>query len=214
MIRIFGFDVSTWTNRVRFAANSMGLDYDYVVIDLLSGQGQTPEYRAIHPAGKVPAMDDDGFRLFESGAICRYLAEKTGSPLYPASLKERAVVDQWTEFSAQHVAKAMEKVFFNRVFHRVIGVDSDERSLQEGLGFLDRFLPIVEGQLGKSRYLARDELSLADFALLAWLDPAELCELDLTGYPILVEWRGRLMQEAFYTRCFSSYGDAFQSLPA
>lgn len=214
MLKLYGFDASTWANRVRFVANSLGLDYEYVRVNLIAGEGQTPEFLGMHPAGKVPAMDDDGFHLFESGAISRYLAEKAGSSLYPTGLQVRAQVDQWTEFAAQHIAKAMERIFFNRVFYQVLNVEKDERSLQEGLQFADRFLPIVDTQLGKYRHFAMDDLTLADFVLLAWLDPAELCEIDLSGYPNIMRWRTRLMQEEFYTRCYNSYQEMFQSLGA
>ncbi len=214
MLKIYGFDASTWANRVRFVANSINIDYEYVRVNLLTGEGQNPEFLTIHPAGKVPAMDDSGFRLFESGAITRYLAEKAKSDLYPEELQKRALVNQWTEFATQHIARAMEKIFFNRVFYKVINIDKDERSLQDGLNFFDRFLPIVESQLGNFRHFAMDELTLADFVLLAWLDPSEVCGLDLSEYPNTKQWRARLMQEDFYTRCHNNYQDAFQSLSA
>ncbi|MGH8500518.1 MAG: glutathione S-transferase family protein, partial [Methylococcales bacterium] len=140
MLKIYGFDVSTWSNRVRFTANALGLDYEYNRVNLLAGDGQTREYLAIHPAGKVPAIDDDGFMLFESGAITRYLADKAGSSVYPSDLRTRARVEQWTEFAAQHIAKSMERVFFNRVLYKVMKVEKDENSLREGLKYLDRFL--------------------------------------------------------------------------
>ncbi|MCI0655033.1 MAG: glutathione S-transferase family protein [Methylococcaceae bacterium] len=214
MLKIYGFDGSTWSNRVRFTANSLGLEYDYVTVNLLAGEGQTKDYLAIHPAGKVPAIDDEGFILFESGAITRYLADKAGSSIYPSDLRKRARVEQWTEFAAQHIAKAMERVFFNRVLYQVMNMEQDERSLQEGLKFMDRFLPLVNDQLEKYRHFAMDDLTLADFVLLAWLDPVELCDIDLSAYPKLTEWRKRLMQQDFYTRCYSSYRERFQSLAA
>lgn len=214
MLKIYGFDVSTWSNRVHFTANSLGLDYDYVRVDLLAGAGQTEEYRAIHPSGKVPAIDDDGFILFESGAITRYLADKTGSSLYPSDLRKRAVVEQWTEFAAQHIAKAMERVLVNRVLYKMINTQADENSLQEGLKFLDRFLPLVDTQLANHQHFAMDDLTLADFVLLAWLDPVEVCGVDLSTYPNIIKWRNRLMQQDFYTHCYKSYQDIIQSLAA
>ena len=114
MLKIYGLDVSTWTNRVRFTANYLGLKYEYIPVNLAAGEGQAKDYLAIHPAGKIPALDDDGFRLFESGAIAKYLAAKNNSNLYPTDIKKRAIVDQWSDFVALHVAKAMERVVFNR----------------------------------------------------------------------------------------------------
>ncbi len=214
MLKIYGFDASTWSNRVRFTANSLGLEYDYIRINLLAGDGQRNEYLAIHPAGKVPAIDDDGFVLFESGAITRYLADKEQSSLYPSDLRRRAQVEQWTEFAVQHIAKAMERVFFNRALYKLMNARQDDNSLREGLKFLDRFLPIVNAQLGNHRHFAMDDLTLADFVLLAWLDPVDLCDVDLSVYPHIANWRKTLMQQDFYTRCYSSYQDMFQSFAA
>jgi glutathione S-transferase len=89
------------------------------------------------------------------------------------------------------------------------GMDVDERSLQDGLKFLDRFLPVLEKQLGQCEYLAGDALTLADFNLVATLDPAELSEIDLSAYPVLKTYRDRLMAEAFYQKCFAKYSDCF-----
>lgn len=210
MLKIYGFAMSTWANRVRFTVNKLGLDYEYVSIDLTKGEAQTDDYRAIHPAGKVPAMNDDGFVLFESGAIVNYLASKTGSELYPQDLKQRALVDQWSDFAANQVGMPMGKVLFNTVFYKFTGAEKDENSLQEGRAFLDRYLPIINARLAKVSCLASDQLSLADMTLLAWLDPAELCGVDLSGHKHISRWRDHLKQEDFYTACHNDYQDLFQ----
>ena len=212
MLKVYGFDVSPWSNRVHFTVNSLGLDYDYVSVNLMAGPDEA--YRKVHPLGKVPAIDDDGFTLFESGAITRYLAAKCGSSLYPDDLQQRARVEQWTEFAVQHIANAMQKVFFNRVIYKVFNAEKDENSLREGLAFLDRFLPLANSQLEKSRHFALDDLTLADFALLSWLDPVEICEVDLAPYPSIEAWRKNLKQQDFYTRCFSDYHTMLQSMAA
>ncbi|MEE9423346.1 MAG: glutathione S-transferase family protein [Methylococcales bacterium] len=210
MLKIYGLDFSPWVNRVRFTANQIGLEYDYVKVDLMGGEGQSTEYIKVHPAGKVPAIDDDGFVLFESGAICRYLATKSTSPLYPDDLKAKAIIDQWTDYSVTHIAMAMQKVLFNKVIYKFMDKEQDKRSLEEGQEFLQRFLPIIDTQLNTMNYLAGNSISLADMILLAWLDPAEISELDLSPYPQICKWRNQLKQEAFYTKCYSNYQDLFQ----
>ncbi len=210
MLKIYGLDFSPWVNRVRFTANQIGLDYDYIKVDLMGGEGQSPEYKHLHPAGKVPAIDDGGFILFESGAICRYLATKSTSPLYPDDLKTKAVVDQWTDYSVTHIAMAMQKVLFNRVIYKFMDKEPDLRSLEEGQEFLQRFLPIIDTRLSTMNYVAGNNLSLADMILLAWLDPAEISELDLSPYQQICKWRNQLKQETFYTKCYNNYEDLFQ----
>ena len=83
MLKIYGANLSGPANKVRFTANYLGLDYEYVQVKIREGEHRHPEFLAINPVGKIPAMDDDGFVLFESSAIVRYLAEKHDSDLYP-----------------------------------------------------------------------------------------------------------------------------------
>lgn len=214
MLKIYGFEPSAWTNAVRFTANALDLDYEFVRINLVAGEGQQPWYLAIQPAGKVPAIDDDGFPLFESGAIQRYLARKAGSELYPESLQAQAIVDAWSLFTSLHVASAMTKVAFNRAFYKLVGLDRNMAELEEGERFLGRFLPIVDVRLGQSRFLASDRMSIADITLLAWLDPAELSEVDLGIYPNLTRWRAGLKAESFYMCCHHDYAEMFRAVTA
>lgn len=208
MLKIYGADLSTPSCKVRFVANALGLTYDYKRVDLVNGENRSEPHLNLHPGGKVPVIDDDGFVLFESNAIIRYLAAKSDSPLYPKGLKPRAVIDQWTDFVSHHIATALSRVLFNRVFAPFLKVEVDERAVTEGLSFLDRFLPVVDKQLEERRCLAGGELTLADFNLLSALDPAEVAQVDLSGYLNLTRWRKDLQGRDFYTRCHKSYGDA------
>jgi glutathione S-transferase len=212
MLTIYGTELSSPSNKVRFVANEMGLEYVYKSVNLISGENQSPEHLKLHPAGKVPVIDDDGFVLFESTAIIRYLAAKCDSTLYPAGAKQRALVDQWADFASHHVGTAVSRVLVNRVFAPFLNQEVDERSLAEGLSFLERFLPVVDTPLEERRYLAGGELTLADFSLLAALDPAEVAQVDLSGYLNVTRWRQDLMGRDFYTKCHKSYGDVLAAI--
>src|SRR3989338_6405628 len=167
MLTIYGSDLSAPANKVRFAANAMGIKYEYRRIDLRAGEHLKPEFLAVNPVGKVPVIDDGGFKMFESNAIMRYLADKNNSPLFPKDVKERAVVEMWLDFGSMHVGVALSKVIYNRLFAPLRNTLVDENSLNEGLKFLDRFLPVVDAQLAKNRYIAGARLTLADINLLA-----------------------------------------------
>lgn len=210
MLKIYGSDLSAPANKVRFAANALGLKYEYIRINLREGEHQKPEFLKINPVGKIPVIDDDGFILAESNAIIKYLAAKNDSPFYPKELKERAVVDQWVDFGSMHVGMALMKVVYNRVFAPIRKIAVDENSIKEGLGFLDRFLPVVDAQLGKNPYLAGKTLTAADINLLALLDPSELAGVDLSKYKNLTAWRNKLRQEKFYTDCHKEYGESLK----
>ena len=207
MITIYGNEFSSPSNKVRYVANALGIDYEYKPVDLMGGANKTESYLKLHPAGKVPVLQDGDFVLFESNAILRYLAQKVSSSLYPQEIKRRAVVDQWMDFASLHVGPALGKVFFNRVAYQFLNTEVDPRSLADGLQFLQRFLPVLEGQLAKSAYLAGPELTLADFALLASLDQAEAAGVELSVYPALSQWRKELIAKDFYQKLRSAIGD-------
>jgi len=210
MLIIYGADLSSPSNKVRFVAHYIGSEYEYVRKKIKDGETRKAEYLKMHPAGKIPVIDDEGFILFESNAICKYLCEKSGSDLYPQDLKQRAIVDQWMDFVSMHVGSAINKVVFNRVFAPVIPVEVDERSMQDGLNFLNRFLPVVDNQLKDHPYMAGERLSLADINLLATVDPVEIAQIDLSPYPHLLQRRKELQQEDFYTRCHTAYGEKYK----
>lgn len=212
MLTLYGIDLSTPCNKVRFVANALGIPYEYKRINLAKGEHKKPDYLKLHPAGKVPAIQDEDFVLFESNAIIKYLAQKESSELYPKNLTEQAIIDQWMDFCAIHVNQGMGRVFFNRVLYQAVGAEKDERSLQDGLNFLANFIPVLESQLQTHEFLAGSKLSLADFCLLATLDPAEVSQVSLETYPKLQAWRKKLQAKDFYQKCFKSYGEMLQAL--
>jgi len=199
MLKIYGNKGSGSANKVEYTLHLLKMPHDYKEMDFQKDL-KTPEYLKIHPAGKIPAIDDDGFILFESNAICRYLCDKKGSSLYPKDVKKRALVDQWTDFSNLHVATAMGKIAVYKVFAAMMGMIPDEASYQEGLKLMGRFMPIVDAQLAKSPYLAGNELTLADINLFAALEYADKSAYDLSAWKQVQQWRQKLMAMDFYKK--------------
>ena len=207
MLTIYGADISSPANKVRSVANYIGIEYEYRRVNLREGEQKQEWFQKINPVGKVPAMDDNGFRLFESGAICKYLCEKASSSLYPQDLQQRAIVEQWTDFATLHITVNVSKVIFNRLFAKRMGYPVSEESIADGLKFLSQNLPHIEGQLGAHKYLAGAQPTLADMTLLAGLDPCELASIDLGQYPNITAWRQGLKGQSFYTKCHKEYGE-------
>ncbi|MBS3123364.1 glutathione S-transferase family protein [Candidatus Woesearchaeota archaeon] len=203
MLKIYGNRQSGNCNKVEYTAILAGVSYDYLVLDFQKDL-KKQWYLKINPVGKMPAIDDDGFILFESGAICKYICDKKGSSLYPKELKQRALVDQWIDFSINHVGVSISKVAFNRIFAPMFGLPVDENSLKEGLQWLERYLPIVDTQLEKSVFLAGNELSLADITLLSVLEYSDKAKVDLSSYKSLTAWRNKLLLMDFYKTVHSA----------
>lgn len=199
MLKIYGNKKSGACNKVQYVAELIGIEYEFKEMDFQKDL-KTEKYLKIHPAGKIPAIDDNGFILFESSAICEYLCDKKESPFLPKDLKKRALVKQWMYFSSLHIGTAVGKVFFNRIVAKMMKMPVDEQSLKDGLSFLDRFLPIIDNQLSKNKYLALNELSLADITLLSDLGYAKMADIDLTKYKTLSKWIKNIQEMGFYKK--------------
>ena len=205
MIKLYGMGLSFNVSKVRYCLNYLNLKYDWVQTNPIAGENRTPEFMSISPTGKIPAMDIDSFKLFESNSINRYLAASSNSPIYPPDAKKRAVVDAWMDYVAIHVAHALGRVLFNRVFAPMTGQKADQESIKAGLEFLDKYFPILEKQLSQNPYLAGKEFSLADINLLSVLDPCELAQISVDRYPSLKKWRAGLKSQPFYQKCYGDY---------
>ncbi|HBG60764.1 MAG: hypothetical protein A2Y03_04540 [Omnitrophica WOR_2 bacterium GWF2_38_59] len=212
MLKIYGADLSSPSNKVRMAANKLGLKYEYILVELRNKQHKEQWFLDINPVGKIPVIDDNGFILFESDAIIKYLAKKQNSEIYPSDLRQQALIDQWMDFTAIHIGGAMSRVLFNRVFAKFAKEEVDEMSLKAGLNFLHRFLPVVDKQLKDNPYIAGELFSLADIALLATLDPAEVGGVSIEKHENIVKWRQVLKKQAFYLQCHKDYGEKMKEI--
>ena len=211
MLNIYGHFLSMPSNKVRLCASYLGLPHEYHHVDLQTGANSLPEYLEINPHGRVPAIDDDGFLLSQSDAINRYLCAVSGpSTFYPDDIKQQAIINQWTDFSSQHVLMDMARVFFNRVVVKFLGEKPDEAGIAIGIKRMERDMPYLDTQLTDNDYICGEHITLADIGMIAALEPAEMVGFDLTPYPHIVKWRETVMKRGFYNRVHSHFGAEMQ----
>lgn len=176
--------------RVRVLARELGFS-----LELLSVRpGSTDaDYRAQNPTGKVPTfVDDDGFVLWESGAILVHLAEKKPEAgLWPAAPHTRADILRWMFFAATHLQPWISVLGQERLVKLRLGGQPDGHAIALAERELARFLPILEQALTNGAYLAGD-YSLADIFVGSSLEQNEPRGISLTPYPSIVAWRERL----------------------
>ena len=172
--------------KVSVALEEMGLAYDVRRVDLTKGEQKSPEFLAICPNGRVPALVDDGFAVFESGAILVYLAEKTGQ-LLPADAQGRSRVMQWLMFQMSGVGPMMGQAnVFYRYFPEKIPA-AIARYQTEGR----RLFTVLDRQLARNEYLAGD-YSIADIANWCWVRTAKWSGIETEGLPNLLRWKAAI----------------------
>lgn len=171
--------------KASIALEEMALDYKTIAINIMTGDQKTPEFLAINPNGRIPAIVDtsnNNFAIFESGAILIYLAEKTGLFL-PSEIKQRSQVIQWLMFQMGGVGPMMGQanVFF-RYFPEKIPA-AIERYQTES----KRLLSVLNNQLSDNEYLA-GEYSIADMANWAWAKTYAWSGVEIEDLPHLQRW--------------------------
>jgi glutathione S-transferase/GST-like protein len=168
--------------KISIALEEMGLPYEVQVIDFSTLEQKADWYVKLNPNGRIPTLDDDGFTLFESGAILIYLAEKTGKFL-PQGVRERSRVLQWLMFQMSGIGPMMGQanVFF-RYFPEKIQpvIDRYQREVTRLFGVLDR-------QLASHEYIA-GAYSIADIALWPWVSGHDYSGVSVEEFPGLQRW--------------------------
>lgn len=169
--------------KVSVALEELGLAYEVRRLDLMAGEQKQQWFLDICPNGRIPAIVDDDFAVFESGAILLYLAEKTGR-LLPTDPHGRSRVVQWLMFQMGGVGPMMGQanVFF-RYFPEKIPA-AIARYQGEGR----RLFTVLDAQLARTEFLAGDDYSIADIANWCWTRTASWSGIDTEGLPNLARW--------------------------
>jgi glutathione S-transferase len=168
------------SKRVLFAIGELGLDVAKHSLDLRRGEHRSPEYLALNPLGKVPALVDGDRVLWESNAIALYLAERRPEcGLVPATAGERAELHKWLFFLAYEVAWPAFRYFF--------APDERDTSAER----LRTALPVLEQQLAERDYLL-GSFSLADIAYAPSMALLSVASFDQSPWPRVSQWAGRV----------------------
>jgi GST-like protein len=181
----------TWVTpngkKVSIMLEELGIPYEVHPVNLGQGDQFKPEYLAINPNNKIPAIiDPDGpggkpFTLFESGAILLYLAEKSGK-FWPADMRQRYTVIQWLMFQMGGVGPMFGQAnYFYRLKEQV--PYAIERFHKEAR----RLYNVLDQELARKEYLA-GEYSIADIATYPWVWRHEIHQVKLEEYPNVKRW--------------------------
>jgi len=161
MLRIWGRISSINVQKVVWCADELGVAYERVDAGGAFGVTQTPEYLAMNPNSLVPTIEDDGFVLYESNAIVRYLgARHAKAGLWPADLQARADVDRWMEWLSTALVPAMRDAFWQLI--RVPADQRDNAAVEKSRETTERLMGILDAQLAKGRYITPHGFTAAD----------------------------------------------------
>jgi len=162
MIKIWGRNTSSNVQKVMWAIGEIGLPHERIDIGGPFGKNNEPAYLAMNPNGLVPTLEEeDGFLLWESNSIVRYLAAKHRSAvLEPADLKTRARASAWMDWQLSVLAPAITPGFIGLI--RTPPEKRDYAAIEESKKRTTAAITILEGQLAKTAYVAGDGFTYGD----------------------------------------------------
>ena len=200
MLQIWGRANSVNVQKVMWAVDELGVEHVRHDAGGKAGGLDTPEFGAMNPHRTIPVIDDDGTVVWDSGAILRYLAAKYGAgTLWPADPADRAVADQWAEWTHTTL-----QPFFRRLFQAAVKTPPQKQNVQRVMTMLQRLGPLyqrLDTHLEGRPFIAGDQLTMGDIPAGATL--YRLFAMDIPGrpdLPNLTAWHERLREREAYRK--------------
>jgi glutathione S-transferase len=210
-MKLYFHPVSTVSRPVMLFAADNGVELDTQVVDLMKGEHMQEAYGAINPSRLVPVLKDGDFRLTESSAILKYLADKIDSPAYPKDLQKRARVNEIMDWLNTGFYRDFGYgLVYPQVFphHKRRSDEAHSGCIEWGKERTKFWLKVLDQQvLGSgNRYLCGDDITIADYFGAGMLSLTELIHCDLKPYPNVARWYATMkarpnwakVNEAFY----------------
>lgn len=196
MLNLYVFPPSPRAFKVIALATHLGIEHTKRIVDLTKGEQKRPEFTALNPNQKMPVLEEDGFVLWESNAILQYLADKKpGSGLLPADPGTRADVTRWQCWDLTTWDPACATMIFERLVKKLLNIgEPDPAELAKGEERFHRAAAVLDAHLKGRKYIAGDELTVADFSLGAPLNLAAPAQLPVSRYAEIRRWHQGLFE--------------------
>ena len=190
MMKLHYHPFSTYSRRVRIALLEKRIPCELVVVDMAARKHREPAYLALNPYGRVPTLEEDGFILYESTAILRYLEATHPAPaLMPADERGRALVDMHMKLCDLQMSRHSGTIIFPKRF--LPKERWNEAAIADAKTEIEKHFVILDRQLAGKTYLVAEQFSLADLCYVPFLEFLPLMEI--TPPPDVVSWRDRLL---------------------
>lgn len=200
MLKIWGRKNSSNVRKALWCAEELGLAYEAIDAGGAFGVVDTPEYRAKNPNGRVPMIEDDGFVLWESNTIVRYLAARhaSGSAWYPTDLQARATAEKWMDWTTSSFAGPFRTVFWGVL--RTPAEQQDWPAIKAAIKECEALLGMVEQALSEQPYLSGDEIGMGDIPLGSFIYAWFEMPIERVALPNVQAWYARLQQRPAYRK--------------
>ena len=198
-MKIYYHPASTTSRPLMLFAAESGIDVDFQVVDLFTGEHYKPPFEAINPNHLVPVLEDGDLRLTESSAILKYLADKINSPAYPKDLRQRARVNERMDWINTQVCRDFAYGFvYPQIFphHKRPSAEAQAATLAWGKERAAAWMKVLDTHIlgPKNAYLCGDQITIADYFGASFIALGDVIRCDYSGYPNLQRWMGKMKQ--------------------
>ena len=193
MIKLWGRTNSLNVQKVLWTLAELDLAYERVDAGLKFGVVDTPAYRAMNPNGLVPTIEDDGFVLWESNVIIRYLASKHAfGSLFPEDPRQRFGAERWMDWQQTSLNPPIGTVFFNLI--RRSPDKRDTAAVSQNIPLAEGGLAILDEQLAGRDYVNGDRFTMADIPAGTSVSPWSKLPIERQSRPNVERWLARLKE--------------------
>ena len=224
-MKLYYHPVSTVSRPVVLFAADSGIALDYQVVDLMTGEHMGAPYAKINPSRQVPVLEDGDFRLTESSAILKYLADKADSPAYPKDLQKRARINEMMDWLNSGFYRDFGYgLVYPQIFphHRRRSDEAQAGAVDWGKQKTRAWLQVLDEQLlGSGRkYLCGDDITIADYFGAGMVSLVDAIGCDLSRFPNVARWFAAIKarpnwakaNEIFYGFAGSLKGKTFETV--
>jgi glutathione S-transferase len=202
MLKIYGHPMSTCTRKVLMTCAETNTPHELAVLDFMKGEHKGEAHVARQPFGRMPALDDDGFQMWESRAISRYVNKKAGGNLLPDDPKVMAKVEQWISVETSEFTPNAMKFIYQHVFKR----DQPKEVLDAAEKGLDVTCAAMDKQLAQTPFIAGSAFTLADVCFMPYIEylmgsPAK--EI-LAKYPNVMTWWNKIRERPSWQKTLNA----------
>ena len=196
-MKIYYHPASTTSRPVVLFVAENGITAELQLVDLFTGEHFKQPFEAINPNHLVPVLEDDGFRLTESSAILKYLADKIQSPAYPKDLRQRARVNERMDWINTQLCRDLAYGFvYPQIFptHKRPSAELQAATLSWGRERAIGWMKVLDEHLigPKNAYLCGNQMTIADYFGASFVTLGELIRGDYADYPNVERWLGNM----------------------
>jgi len=204
-MKIYYHPASTTSRPVMLFAAENGIDAEFQLVDLFTGEHFKQPFEAINPNHLVPVLEDDGFRLTESSAILKYLADKIESPAYPKDLRQRARVNERMDWINTQVCRDFAYGFvYPQIFpmHKRPSAEVQAATLAWSRERAIGWMKVLDEHLigPEKNYLCGEQMTIADYFGASFVALGELIRGDYADYPNVERWLGAMKRLKHWNR--------------